>query len=341
MGKGGLMKLLEKVMGTLGRFAVAGELDRLARDNEELREKERTTVTYVRRKIHQLLLVMGTLPLRPEELDDQTLLDLDPIGIIADSFAQVLDHLNQTNDKLKMANREIQAILSAAGVGILVLNKEMRIEAFNHKLRELFLRSEGEVIGKPCYELLCKRHDPPEKCTFEKVFASRAGAHLTAWEFGDRLFDVAGAPIKNRFGDVTHVVIVYNDITDRVRTEKALRETGQMYHNVFEHASDLIQSVGPDGAFKFVNRTWRETLGYSEAEIATMTLPDIIHPDHREECLKNFQLLLAGGPVDRVDTVFVARDGTPVSVEGNVSCIFDNGTPIATSCIFRRVAVCP
>ncbi len=332
------MKLMEKAMGAFGRFAAAGELDRLARDNELLREREQTAVTYIRRKINQLLLVMGTLPLRPEELDDQTLLELDPIGIIADSFAQVLDHLNQTNDKLKLANREIQAILSAAGVGILVVNSEMRIEAFNQKLRELFLRDEGEIIGKPCYELLCKRQDPPESCTVEKVLASRVGAHLTAWEFGDRLFDVAGAPIRNRYGDVTNVVIVYHDITDRVRTEKALRETGEMYRNVFEHASDLIQSVSPDGTFNFVNRAWRETLGYNDAEVATLTLSDIIHPDHRDECLQNFRQLLAGARIDRVDTVFIARDGTPVPVEGNVSCIFANGSPVATSCIFRRVA---
>lgn len=332
------MKLLEKVMGALGRYAAADELDRLVRDNEELRDRERTAVTYIRRKINQLLLVMGTLPLRPEELDDQTLLELDPIGIIADSFAQVLDHLNQTNDKLKLANREIQAILSAAGAGILVVNSEMRIEAFNQKLREIFLRGEEEAIGKTCYELLCKRHDPPEECTCQKVLASRVGAHLNAWTFGDRLFDVAGAPIKNRYGDVTHVVIVYHDITDRIRTEKALRESAETYRNVFEHASDLIQSVSPDGTFKFVNRAWRETLGYSEVEVANLALPDIIHPDHRDECLQNFRQLLAGARVGRIDTVFVARDGTSIPVEGNVSCIFDNGTPIATSCIFRRVA---
>lgn len=47
---------------------------------------------YVRAKINQLLEVMGTLPLRPEELDDASLLELDPIGILADSFAQVLEH---------------------------------------------------------------------------------------------------------------------------------------------------------------------------------------------------------------------------------------------------------
>jgi two-component system phosphate regulon sensor histidine kinase PhoR len=332
------MKLLGNFKGAFGRFAAVGELERLTRTNEELREKERTVVTYVRRKINQLLLVMGTLPLRPEELDDQTLLDLDPIGIIADSFAQVLDHLNETNDKLKLANREIQAILTAAGVGILVVDSEMRIQAFNHKLRELFLRDGGEVIGKTCYELLCKREDSPAECTCEKVLASRMAARLTDWEYGDRHFDVAGAPIRNRYGDVTHVVIVYNDITDRKRTEGALRETGEMYRNLFEHASDLIQSVGPDGGFNFVNRAWRETLGYSGAEAANLGLSDIIHPDHRDECLENFRQLLTGAPVDRIDTVFLAKDGTPVPVEGNVSCIFDNGVPVTTSCIFRRVS---
>src|SRR3989338_10138534 len=58
---------------------------------------------YIRAKVDQLLAVMGTCPLRSEELDDDTLIALDPIGIIAESFQQVIDHLNETNQSLSIA----------------------------------------------------------------------------------------------------------------------------------------------------------------------------------------------------------------------------------------------
>ena len=86
---------------------------------------------YIRAKVDQLLTVMGTLPLRPEELDDSTLVALDPIGIIAESFRQVVDHLNETNQRLSVATGEIRAILDTLGAAIVVLDLDDRIEDCN------------------------------------------------------------------------------------------------------------------------------------------------------------------------------------------------------------------
>ena len=38
----------------------------------------------------------------------------------------------------------------------------------------------------------------------------------------------------------------------------------ELYRNLVENASDLIHSVTPDGTFLYVNKAWRDTLGYSE-----------------------------------------------------------------------------
>jgi len=88
---------------------------------------------YIRAKIDQLLTVMGTLPLRPEELDDDTLIELDPIGIIADSFAQVVAHLNETNHRLNLATDEIRAIFDTLGAAVVVLDLDDRIEDCNRR----------------------------------------------------------------------------------------------------------------------------------------------------------------------------------------------------------------
>lgn len=331
------MKIIKKAKALSENFTGAAEINRLTAENNELLARERTAINYIRRKINQLLMVMGTLPLKPEELDDRTLLELDPIGIIADSFEQVLEHLNETNAKLQMANEEIQAILAAAGVGILVVDNRMRIQAYNPKLRELFLRNETDVIGETCCKMLCNQDKPPQNCTFTSIMTTRRSLHRPDWAFNDRHFEVAGAPIKNRFGEITHVVMVYNDITDRMRTEEALRESEKMYRNLFENAKDIIQSVAPNGSFLYVNPTWRETLGYSEEDVAWLSLPDIIDPECRDYCMSYFRDLLAGKRDGLVEAVFVAKDGRKIRVEGNVSCCLMDGKPAYTSGIFRKV----
>ncbi|HEY6007369.1 MAG TPA: histidine kinase, partial [Geobacteraceae bacterium] len=169
------MDLVRKIKNLLNYRTPGDEIARLTGERDELVQRERTAYTYIRRKINHLLKIMGTLPLRPEELDDRTLLELDPIGIIADSFTQVLEHLNTTNDKLRLAQEELQAVLATAGVGIVVVDDAMRIQTYNLKAKELFFRDGGLPPGGTCHELLCGSALPPKECTFEKVKTSRIG----------------------------------------------------------------------------------------------------------------------------------------------------------------------
>ncbi|HTG80764.1 MAG TPA: PAS domain S-box protein [Geobacteraceae bacterium] len=330
------MDIISKVKAVADNLAGEGEIRRLAAENEALRERERKAVHYIRRKIDQLLMVMGTLPLNPEELDDATLLEVDPIGIISDAFAQIQEHLRATNEKLKLAHDEIQAILRATGVGILVVDNAMKIQAYNQRLKELFSPDEKEIMGKRCFNILCKQQELPAACTFRKVLATKVGVYQAGWIYNDRHFDVAGAPIKNRFGDITHVVLAYNDITDRKRTEDALWESMTMYRELLERANDLVQSVAPDGSFRFANRAWLEALGYSREDLVRLSLPDVIHPDSRHHCQEFFKELLAGRWSGRIETSFVTKDGKTIRVWGDVSCIMRGGEPVATCGIFRK-----
>jgi PAS domain-containing protein len=66
----------------------------------------------------------------------------------------------------------------------------------------------------------------------------------------------------------------------RKQAEEALRQSENYFRDLLENANDLIQSVAPDGRFVLTNRVWRKVLGYSEEEVAHLTLWDIIHPDH-------------------------------------------------------------
>ena len=124
---------------------------------------------------------------------------------------------------------------------------------------------------------------------------------------------------------------------NREQTEVALQESEERYRDLLENASDLIQSVTPEGAFIYVNRAWRETLGYSEDEIPGLSLMDVIHPDSKAHCAETFQRVMAGEDTRRVEATFVAKDGRTITVEGNVNCRFKDGKPVATRGIFRDV----
>ena len=161
----------------------------------------------------------------------------------------------------------------------------------------------------------------------EKRYIRRNGGivwiHLTA----SLVRDDAGAPL--------HFISQIQDITARKRAEEALRESEERFRDLFENASDLIQSTAPNGRFLFVNRAWSETLGYTDAELRGLRVFDIVHPDHRDEWAMAFRRVIVGENLSNLDTAFIARDGRKILVEGNAHCHFRNGLPVGVRGIFR------
>ena len=117
-----------------------------------------------------------------------------------------------------------------------------------------------------------------------------------------------------------------------------LVESEQRYRAVIDNASDMIQSVRPDGTFEFVNQAWRDKLGYTDEDIKNMIVWDIIHPDSLNHCQVMFQQAIGGDPIDRIETIFVTKDGRAIPVEGNATSRMVGDTVIATHSFFRDIS---
>jgi PAS domain S-box-containing protein len=130
---------------------------------------------------------------------------------------------------------------------------------------------------------------------------------------------------------------ILRDVTERKRAEEIIRASEEKYRDLFENTNDLIQSVTPEGRFKYVNSAWRKTLGYSEEEVSDLTIFSIVHPDYLEHYQLLFQKIMSGKDVGQVDTVFVTKNGEKVVVDGNINCRFMGGKPMYTRAIFRDI----
>jgi PAS domain S-box-containing protein len=128
------------------------------------------------------------------------------------------------------------------------------------------------------------------------------------------------------------------EIKERRQVEEKLRQSEEQYRDLFENASDLIQIVRPDGTLLYVNKSWRQTLGYGENEIQGVSLADIIDSDCPDRCTSMFEQIIREGNVDHMETVFVTKDGRKVELEGsaNLKSTAD-GEPESIRCIFRDV----
>jgi len=120
------------------------------------------------------------------------------------------------------------------------------------------------------------------------------------------------------------------------RTQMTLADQEQRYHDV-QNANDLIQSVGSDGRFLFVNKKWLDTLGYREDELADLKISDVIHEESLQHCMATFRRVISGENVGMIDAVFRKRNGERVYVEGMSSCKLVEGKCQYTRGIFKDV----
>ncbi len=126
-------------------------------------------------------------------------------------------------------------------------------------------------------------------------------------------------------------------IAERDQRLAALKVDADRYTMLTKNTSDLIHSVTPDGSFIFVNEAWKETLGYSDAEIAELKLMDIVAPSCQGKCGVIFLDLLKGVNISRNVTVFIAKDGREVQVEGRCNTTFKGDKAVAMTGIFRDI----
>ena len=124
---------------------------------------------------------------------------------------------------------------------------------------------------------------------------------------------------------------------ERREAERALRESEERYRDLFENATDLIQSVDGEGRILFVNQAWQRTLGYTADEASRMQMWEIIHPDSMAHCIELFERALSGHNPGRMEVRFLTRHGQEVFVEGNVNAKYVDGRLAATRAIFRDV----
>jgi PAS domain S-box-containing protein len=140
--------------------------------------------------------------------------------------------------------------------------------------------------------------------------------------------DFVYQPIAGRSGEVSSIFVEGSDITERHATEEALRVSearlrelnAELERRVIERAQarsltwqlspDLLGALNSKGYFETSNPAWRTVLGWSEAEVASMSIFELLHPDDVEHTRAGFELTLVGQPAIRFANRYRCKDGS-------------------------------
>lgn len=197
----------------------------------------------------------------------------------------------------------------------------------------------ADVLGKTIREafpgdpqtqidICCTVLDTGRSRRFEPQFQTR-GSALEAYAF--RVED----------GACSRVGIIVSDVSVRKRAEDA-RSRNQarlvalnatLEQQVAERAlerglfwqssAELLCVLNTDGMFEKTNPAWQAVLGWTEQEIRTMSIFDLIHPDDLETAHGRFHRLVRGEPARSAINRYRGQDGSYRWMSW--SSIVDNG----------------
>ena len=269
--------------------------------------------------------------LRADRAQVWTLLRVSPVlrdGQHSGCLALVSDitKRKRAEEEVRNTAAQWQATFDAVQDLVLLLDKDFRVLRANHAAAEFLGLPFDKIVGGHCYDLIHGTFAPPAECPLAKMRQSRTHeeAEVLAKKGGPWL-SVSVDPLFDPSGELTQVVHVARDITERKRAEEALRESETRFRTFVDHAGDalFVQDLG-QGTIVDVNREACESLGYARQELIGNTAVAFHLDSDRAEMESAAERAATGETV--FDTHWHRRkDGSTFPVEVNTSLVLYGG----------------
>ncbi|MGB7443684.1 MAG: PAS domain S-box protein [Coleofasciculaceae cyanobacterium] len=202
---------------------------------------------------------------------------------------QELQKVNQALDRSIATNR---ALLDAIPDSMFRIRRDGSLVNYKAaKEGELPLTNE-QLVGKRLHEILpTDVADAAMTCVRQVLQTGELQTLEYQLSFNQTLHDYEA---RFAVSDVDEVMVIVREITERKRTERALRSSEKRFRATFEQAAVGIVHTGLDGRFLRLNQKFCDIVGYTHAELLTKTFVDITHPDDLDADKRYVEKLLAG-----------------------------------------------
>ncbi len=189
-------------------------------------------------------------------------------------------------------------LLNKVGQSIIATDLQGKVTYWNNAAEIIYGWSVTEAIGRDIIKLLPsgQTKELTDEIINELILGNKWSGEFMAKRKNGQNFpaQLTTTSLFDLKGNMTGVVGISSDITDRKRAEEALCESEELFRHSFDYAASGICLIGRDGKFMRVNNAFREMMGYDDDELINLTFNDITYPDDYSIGLNIFKKLLAG-----------------------------------------------
>ena len=240
--------------------------------------------------------------------------------IIQCNFRDITESKLAVNS-LAESEERYRDLFDNASLGIFKTSANGRIIVVNRAFARMFgygspeefkslVRNAADVFADPQRraEIIQLKAEHPELTSFENLYRRKDGSTF----FGSLTVRQG----SGRDGQETLFEGFIEDISERKRAERALRESELKSRIIFENSTAGVALVGLDSKYLMVNPAFCEIHGYSAEELLKMNFFQVTHPDDIELSRKTAEEVARGGSKStRFFKRYIHKDGHTIWAE--------------------------
>ncbi|MFB8791892.1 MAG: PAS domain S-box protein [Potamolinea sp.] len=277
------------------------------------------------------------------------LIPLIPKALALPSPAQLEKEIKErtvAENKLQTALQQLRFHVENSPLAVIEFNNEFKVQHWSKQSENIFGWEAEEVLNQRLddWQFVYEEDNPLVQQHMKRLLDGSKPYIIST----NRNYTKNGSVINcewynsallNQSGELVSVLSFALDVTERTRTEEALKASEARYRTLIETSPDAIGVCDLSGKLLFSNRQVALLHGYeNETEILGLNVLELIVPQARNLAKHNLQEILTQESVTDIEYTMLRKDGSRFPGEVSASLMRDaQGNPQSIIALVRDI----